>query len=66
MRTIVVDVDDVLALGGGGAGAGAPVVSICPASAETASARLRIAAAHVLRKVFIFVAPKKFAKSLQA
>ena len=35
-----------------GAGAGAPVVSMCPASAETASVRLRIVAANVRRKVF--------------
>jgi hypothetical protein len=53
-------VDVVLALGGGGAGA--PVVSICPANTETASVRLRTAATHVWRKVFIFVAPKRVCK----
>src|SRR5690349_19204424 len=57
----------VLALGvGSGAGAGAPVVSMCPANTETASARLRIVAAHVRSKGFIFVAPEKLAKTLQS
>jgi len=59
-----VAVDVVLALGVGlGAGAGAPVVSICPASTETASARLRVMAAHVWRKVFIFFAPERVCKN---
>jgi hypothetical protein len=40
---------------GAGAGAGAPGESICPAKAETASAKLRIATAHVWRRVFIVV-----------
>ena len=63
IRAIVVAVDVVLALGVGlGAGAGAPVVSICPASTETASARLRVIAAHVWRKVFIFFAPRRVCK----
>jgi hypothetical protein len=43
----------VVRLGGGGGGAGAPGESICPADAETASAKLRIATAHVWRSVFI-------------
>jgi hypothetical protein len=57
---VVVDV--VLALGVGLGGAGAPVVSMCPANTETASARLRIAATHIWRKVFIFFAPKRVCK----
>jgi hypothetical protein len=65
VRAMVVAVDVVLVLGGSGAGAGAPVVSICPASAVTASVRLRIVATHIRRKGFIFVAPREFAKSLQ-
>lgn len=40
-------------------------MSMCPASTETASARLRIVAAHVRSKGFIFVAPGEFAKTLQ-
>ena len=51
----------VLALGVG-LGAGAPVVSICPASTETASARLSVMVAHVWRKVFIFFAPERVCK----
>ena len=37
---------------GVGAGAGAPGVSMCPASTDIASVRLRIDAAHICRKVF--------------
>jgi len=51
----LVVVDDV-ALGGGGGGGTTPIESICPAKAETASAKQRIATAHVWRRVFIKVA----------
>ena len=54
--------DDVVL--GGGTGAGAPGESICPAKAETASAKLRIVTAHVWRRVFIVASHsdvKKFA-----
>ena len=60
---VVVDV--VLALGvgvGSVAGAGEPVVSMCPASTETASVRLRIVTAHICRKVFTFEPPKSLQK----
>jgi len=54
---VVIRSDDVefSVLVGVAAGAGAPGESICPAKAETASAKLRIATAHVWRRVFIVV-----------
>jgi hypothetical protein len=60
---VVVRLDVVVALGGGG-GVGAPGESICPAKAETARAKQRIATAHVWRRVFIVASHsdvKKFA-----
>jgi hypothetical protein len=57
---------DVVLLLGGGAGADTPVVSMCPASAETASVSLRIVATHIRRKGFNFVAPPRVAKTVQA
>ena len=51
---VMMPVEDVV-LVGVGVGAGAPGESICPAKAETASAKLRIATAQVWRRVFIVV-----------
>jgi hypothetical protein len=54
---------DCVSPGGGGGGTN-PGESICPANAETASAKLRIIAAHVRRRLFIVSLPsdeKKFA-----
>jgi len=56
----------VVEFGGGDGGAATPVVSICPASTETASMRLSSVATQNWRKVFIFVAPSEFAKTLQS
>jgi hypothetical protein len=50
---------------GGGGGATTPLTSICPASTQTESIRLRIVAALNRRKVFTFEPPKRVAKILQ-
>ena len=52
---VVIDDDS----SGGRPGAGAPVVSICPASALTASVRLRAVTALIRRKVFTFRWPPR-------
>ena len=46
---------DCTSPGGGGCGATTPGESIVPATAETASATVRIAAAHVRRSLFTFL-----------
>ena len=51
---VVILVDDVV-LGGG---AITPGESICPAKVETVIAKLRIATAHVWRRVFIVALPQ--------
>jgi hypothetical protein len=57
VRMIVVVRSDVggvcVSPGGGGGGATTPPEPICPATAETASNKLRAVAAHVWRKVFM-------------
>ena len=61
---VVMVFDDDVELRGVGAETGAPGESICPAKAETASAKLRIATAQVWRRVFIVASHsdvKKFA-----
>ena len=57
---MLVEVDDVPL--GGGAGAGAPGESIVPANAETESAALRIATAHVRRSLLTFLYLQKNTK----
>lgn len=52
-------------VGGGGGGATTPLVSICPASTQTESNRLRTVAAVIRRKVFTIEPPKRVAKILQ-
>lgn len=56
MVVVMLDVEVDVSLGGGG-GDAAPGEEIVPANAETASAMLRIATAHVWRKVFMWVPP---------
>jgi hypothetical protein len=59
-----VDVVDV-SLGGGGGGAATPGESIIPASAEVASAAVRIVTAHVRRSLFtVLYLPEKIQKFL--
>lgn len=48
----IVAFSELVIVSGVDAGAGAPGVSMCPASAEIASVKLRIDAAHIRRKVF--------------
>ena len=47
----------VMLVVGGGGGDTTPIESICPAKAETASAKLRTVTAHVWRRVFIKLPP---------
>ncbi len=46
----------------GGVGVGAAGVSMCPASTEPASVRLRIVAAHICRKGFTLEASQESCK----
>lgn len=52
--TTLVDVS----LGGGGGGSATPGECICPASADAASTKLRVIAAHIWRSVFIWLPPR--------
>lgn len=61
MVVAMLDVDVDVSLGGGG-GDATPGDEIVPANAETASAMVRIATAHVWRKLFIWVPPKEMQK----
>ena len=54
---MVLVADIVVGVGGGG-GATTPGESICPAKVETVIAKLRIAIAHVWRRVFIVALPQ--------
>ena len=58
MVVVMLDVEVDVSVGGGG-GDAAPGEDIVPPNAETASAMLTIATAHVWRKVFTWVPPKK-------
>ena len=58
MVVVMLDVEVDVSLGGGG-GDATPGDDIVPPNAETASAMLKIATAHVWRKVFTWVPPKK-------
>lgn len=59
----MLDVEVDVSVGGGG-GDAAPGEDIVPPNAETASAMLTIATAHVWRKVFTWVPPREDAKLL--
>ena len=58
MVVVMLDVEVDVSLGGGG-GDAAPGEDIVPPNAETASAMLTIATAHVWRRVFMWVPPAK-------
>ena len=58
MVVVMLDVEVDVSVGGGG-GDAAPGEDIVPPNAETASAMLTIATAHVWRRVFTWVPPKK-------
>jgi hypothetical protein len=62
MVVVMLDVEVDVSLGGGG-GDAAPGEDIVPPNAETASAMLTIATAHVWRKVFMWVPPAKRCKT---
>lgn|SRR5215213_878070 len=62
VASVVSDDGDVVVVPDFGAGAGAPGVSMCPANTEMASARLRIVAALIWRRVFTLVPPREMKK----